>query len=68
MPTLAVNNTVTDTAPSNTTAANEAYDYPLLPNTVIATQTNTANTVNGTVIYTTVDEKRGLYSTNNYNH
>ena len=50
MPTLAVN---TD---PNTTAANEVYDYPLLTSTV-ATQTNTANTDHGAVIYTTVDEE-----------
>ena len=56
VPTLAVNNTVTDPAPLNTTAANEAYDYPLLTNTA-ATQTNTVNTDHGAVIYTTVDEK-----------
>ena len=46
VPTLAV----TDPAPSNTAAAaNEVYDYPLLP--------NTANTDHGAVIYTTVDEE-----------
>ena len=50
VPTLAVN---TD---PNTTAANEVYDYPLLTSTV-ATQTNTANTDHGAVIYTTVDEE-----------
>ena len=50
---LAVNNTVTDPAPLNITAANEVYDYPLLTNTA-ATQTNTAH---GAVIYTTVDEE-----------
>ena len=57
MSTLAINNTVTDPAPSNTAAAaNEVYDYPLLPSTV-TTQTNTANTDHGAVIYTTVDEE-----------
>ena len=62
VPTLAVNNTVTDPVPSNTTAANEAYDYPLLPNTV-TTQTNTASTDHGAVIYTTVDEKYDTITT-----
>ena len=55
-PPLAVNNTVTYPAPLNTTAVNEAYDYPLLTNTA-ATQINTANTDHGAVIYTTVDEE-----------
>ena len=54
--TLTINNTITDPVPLNTTAANEAYDYPLLTNTA-ATQTNTANTDHGTVIYATVDEE-----------
>ena len=49
VPTLAVNNTVTDPVPSNMAAANEAYDYPLLPNIV--------TTDHGAVIYTTVDEE-----------
>ena len=73
VPTLAINNTVTDPLtqlPSNTAAAaNEVYDYPLLPNTV-TTQTNTVNTDHGTVIYTNVDEECEFSTQpcNNYYH